>query len=70
MNEQTIILNTKVDSLSFIDITVLRTSIPITSLRNALRFKFLIVSSSTIIQKILYAINIKQITWKINIFDD
>lgn len=62
MNEQTIILNTKVDSLSFIDITVLRTSISITSLRNALRFKFLIVSSPTIIQKILYAINIKQIT--------
>jgi hypothetical protein len=49
MNEQTIILNTKVDSLSFIDITVLHTSIPITSLRNALRFKFLIVSSPTII---------------------
>lgn len=62
MNEQTIILNTKVDSLSFINITVLRTSIPITSLRNALRFKFLIVSSPTIISKILYAINIKQIT--------
>lgn len=35
MNEQTIILNTKVDSLSFIDITVLRTFIPITSLKNA-----------------------------------
>lgn len=49
MNEQTIILNTKVDSLSFIDITILRTSIPITSLRNALRFKFLIVLSPTII---------------------
>lgn len=49
MNEQTIILNTKVDSLSVIDITVLRTSIPITLLRNALRFKFLIVSSPTII---------------------
>ena len=49
MNEQAIILNTKVDSLSFIDITVLRTSISITSLRNALRFKFLIVSSPTII---------------------
>lgn len=62
MNEQTMILNTKVDSLSFINITVLRTSISITSLRNALRFKFLIVSSPTIIQNILYAINIKQIT--------
>ncbi len=49
MNEQTIILNTKVDSLSFINITVLRTSILITSLGNALRFKFLIVSSPTII---------------------